>query len=169
MQLSHTRRWLTVGELVVFALLSALLVCVQVVLAAVPNVELISLLVVLFALTFGLKSLYIVCTFVLLEGLLYGFGLWFINYLYIWPMLALSAWLLRRQEERWLWVALLTVFGFAFGLLCAIPYLFMGGVQMAFAYFVSGIPFDIIHGIANGVVALFLFQPFKSVLAHCAG
>ena len=35
------------------------------------------------------KTLYIIYIFALLEGLIYGFGIWWIMYLYAWPMLAI--------------------------------------------------------------------------------
>jgi len=54
-----------------------------------------------------------------------------------------------------------------FGALCSIPYLFMGwingsfltGIQSAMAYWITGIPFDILHGISNFFIMLFLFKP----------
>ena len=136
------------------ALLTALLFVVQVALAFIPNVELISILVVLYTLHFGRKTLIMIYGFVLLEGLFFGFGLWFINYLYVWMVLYIVTRLMRRYKGRLGWMILLAAFGFSFGLLCAIPYLFIGGIGLAFSYFVSGIPFDIIHGISNGILAL---------------
>ena len=35
--------------------------------------------------------------------------------------------------------------------MCSIPYLFIGGIHTAFAWWVSGIPFDMIHGVSNFV------------------
>jgi len=105
-------------------------------------------------LRFGRKTLVMIYGFVLLEGLYYGFGLWFINYLYIWTILYAVARLMRRYKGYLGWVILLASFGFAFGLLCAIPNLFIGGIGLAVSYFVSGIPFDIIHGVSNGMLAL---------------
>ena len=57
------------------------------------------------------------------------------------------------------------IFGLVFGLLCAIPYIFTSGIYGAFAYWVAGIPFDLIHGIANFVIMLVLHQPMKIVMA----
>ena len=64
--------------------LGAVLLVVQVALAPLPNIELVSLLVMLFTLALGRYVAYSLAVFVLLEGLIYGFGLWWFSYLYIW-------------------------------------------------------------------------------------
>ena len=50
---------------------------------------------------------------------------------------------------------------------CSIPYLFIGGIHTAFAWWVSGIPFDMIHGVSNFVLMLVLYKPLRRVLEHC--
>ena len=77
-------------------ILGALMFVSQVALAPLPNVELASSLTVLFTLALGPYVGYTLAVFVLLEGLLYGFGLWWFSYLYIWAILAVAAWLFRR-------------------------------------------------------------------------
>ena len=64
-------------------ILGALMFVSQVALAPLPNVELASSLTVLFTLALGPYVGYTLAVFVLLEGLLYGFGLWWFSYLYI--------------------------------------------------------------------------------------
>ena len=55
-------------------------------------------------------------------------------------------------------------YGITFGALCAIPYFFMGGFPSAFAYWVSGIVYDIPHCIGNVLICLLLFKPLYKVL-----
>ncbi len=162
----ETGRAVNVRELVAMALLSALLLGVQVALAALPNIELVSLLVVLYTLFFRWKALLIIYVFVLLEGLIYGFGLWWVNYLYIWAVLWGAAMLLRNMRATLGWVILLAGFGLAFGLLCAIPYLFIGGPGLAVSYYISGIPFDLLHCAGNAVTAAVLFGPLRRLFAR---
>ena len=73
---------LSVRELVLLALLGALMFGSKVVLSAIPNVHLNALFILLAVLLFGRRALYSVFVYVLLEGLVYGFGIWFISYLY---------------------------------------------------------------------------------------
>ena len=78
-------------EVVLFGILGALTFGAKVVMAPLPNIEPVSLMVMLFAVVFGLKGLYPVMIYVLLEILVYGLGTWNIMYLYIWPILAIAA------------------------------------------------------------------------------
>ena len=67
-------------------LLTAVLFVLQVALSYLPNIELVSLSVILYTLVLGKRVIPILLAFSLLEGLLYGFGIWWISYLYIWPI-----------------------------------------------------------------------------------
>ena len=80
-------------DLILSGLFGALLLAVQVVLAPLPNVELVSLLVALYAIEFPRQIPGALAVFVLLEGLIYGFGIWWVMYLYVWPLLAAVCWL----------------------------------------------------------------------------
>ena len=155
---------LSLGETVLFGMLGALTFALQVVMAPLPNIEPVSLLVMLFAVTFGWKSLYCVYTFVAMEVLFYGIGLWNINYFYIWTILAVAAVLLRKMEPVLGWALLSAVFGLAFGALCGIVDVFIGGFGYAAAKWVSGIPFDLLHCGGNFAIALVLWKPLRSLL-----
>ena len=67
------------GRLVLFALLGAILVGLQVAMAALPNVEAVSLLVMVYTVVFGGAVAYILCVFVVLEMLIWGAGTWVIS------------------------------------------------------------------------------------------
>lgn len=150
-------------EIATLGLMTAILLGVQVALAPLPNIEAVSLLIVLYTRYFRSKTLAVIYAFALLEGLLYGFGLWFINYLYVWTVLWLITMLLRNLKGLWGWVTLLAGFGLGFGLLCSLPYLVIGGPGMALSYFVSGIPFDLLHCAGNAALAAVLFRPLDRV------
>lgn len=48
------------------------------------------------------------------------------------------------------------IFGLLFGTFFAIPYAVFGGINAGIAYWVSGIPYDIIHGVGNYFIMLVL-------------
>ena len=144
--------------------LGAVLLVVQVALAPLPNIELVSLLVVLFTLALGRYVAYALAVFVLLEGLLYGFGLWWFSYLYIWAVLAVLAHLFRRMESRLGWALLCGFYGLFFGTLTAVPVFFLSGAVTGLAYIVSGIPFDLTHAAGNFLLALLLLPPLRRLL-----
>ena len=58
------------------ALLSAILYVSKVVLEFLPNIELVSLLVILYSLVFGWEAMLIVTVFNLFELIQWGFGTW---------------------------------------------------------------------------------------------
>lgn len=131
----------------------------QLALAGLANIELVSLLVMLFTLSFGRRVLYAIYAFALLEGLVFGFHLWWVSYLYVWAVLAGVTWLFRRTSSVVAMAVISGLFGLAFGALCSIPYIFAGGFAMAAAYWVSGIPFDLVHCVGNLLLCLILWKP----------
>ena len=112
-------------RLVLSGLMGALLVVSKQAMSGLPNIEPVTLLVILFALelpreTGGPGA---VTVFILLQGVLYGFGLWWAMYLYVWYLLALLAWLLRRMDNALGWAVFSGIYGLCFGGLCAAVYL----------------------------------------------
>ncbi len=141
------------------SLCSALMVIAQVALAFIPNVELVSLLCIIYTKFFGKKTPIIIYTFVLIEGCIFGFGIWWINYLYVWTILWAISMCFRNMDSLIGWATISGFFGLFFGMLTAIPYLFIGGWSMAFSYWVSGIAFDIPHCIGNILCVVVLYKP----------
>ncbi len=155
---------LTVREMVLFAILGAMTFAAKYVMSFLPNIEPVSLMVMLFAVVFGWKWVYPVYLYVVMEVLFYGISLWNINYLYIWAVLALMAMFLRDMKNPLGWAMLSGVFGLLFGALCGIVDIFIGGLTYAVTKWVSGIPFDIAHCAGNFVIALLLFKPLRKLL-----
>jgi len=138
-----------------------------------PNIELTTFWLILFTLFFGRKIFFVVPAFILIEGIVYGFGLWWLMYLYAWPLLVLFTWLFRKRESVWFWAVLSGAFGLSFGALCSIPYVFIGasesgglaaGLRAAFAWWVAGIPWDIVHCGGNFVLMLLLYHPVRRIM-----
>lgn len=129
-----------------------------------PNVEIVTLLMILYTLTFGKRIFAAIPVFIFVEGCLYTFEVWVIMYLYIWPLLAFFVLCFQKQTSVWFFSILSGVFGLFFGALCSIPYFFIGGPAMGFAWWISGIPYDLIHGVSNFLLCLVLFRPLRAVL-----
>lgn len=158
------KKKLKIKDIAVIGMLSAILLTVQVALRILPNIELVSLLIILYTLVLGRKALYIIYIFVLLEGVIYGFGLWWFNYLYIWTILYVIVRMLRKNHSLYLWSFVSGMYGLCFGALCSIPYFIAGGTASGLAYWVAGFPFDAIHGISNITITLILFKPLYYIL-----
>ena len=154
----------TTKEIATIGIMAAMLEAVKIILQPIPNVELVTLFIILFTLYLGPKTFVAIWAFVGLECVVYGFGLWTVMYIYIWPILALLTLLFRHEDSKWPFVILSTLFGMAFGALCSIPYFFIGGIYTAVTWWVAGIPYDILHGLANFVIAFVLFDPLNKLL-----
>ena len=160
------KKFLSVKEVALFGMLGALTFGGKFVMAGLPNIEPVSLFVMVFAVVFGLKALFPIGVYVALEILVYGIQLWNINYLYVWAILALVAYCLRHVSEPLLWAVVSGVFGLLFGALCAPVYLFTGGLHFAFSWWLSGIPFDLLHCAGNFILTLLLFSPLRKLLSN---
>ena len=155
---------LTLRQISLFGILGALTFGAKVAMMWLPNIEPVSLMVMLYAVVLGRKAVYPIYLYVLLEILVYGLGTWNIMYLYIWIILAIAAWLLHNMRSRLGWAILSGTYGLLFGALCAPVDVAIGGFGYAVTKWVSGIPFDIAHCIGNFTIALVLFLPLRKLL-----
>lgn len=161
---SPTGKTLVVGDIALFGVLGALTFGAKFVMSGLPNIEPVSLMIMLFAVTFGKKCIYPTYVYVALEILVYGISTWNVYYLYIWLILALAAYLMRGVRGRIPWAILSGAFGLAFGALCGITDIFLYGFSVAVAKWVSGLSFDLIHCVGNFVIALLLFDPLRGLM-----
>ena len=169
MRPSANKKHLTIPEVVLFGMLAALTFALQVVMGPLPNIEPVSLLVILFAVTFGWKALYPVYIFVVMEILYYGINTWNVYYLYVWTVLAVVAICLRKVKEPIVWAVVSGADGLMFGVLCGISDIFVGGLGYAVSKWTMGIGFDVIHCVGNFVIALVLFKPLHTLLEKLYG
>ena len=70
-----SRLKITAKDIAITGMMIAIIEVAKNALAFIPNVELVSLLIILYTLYFGRKILLVIPTFILLEGCIYGFGL----------------------------------------------------------------------------------------------
>ncbi|WMC91149.1 hypothetical protein [Kineothrix sp. MB12-C1] len=147
------------------ALLSAVLYVAKVALEFLPNVELVSFLIIIYTLVFGAETFIIITVFNMFELIQWGFGIWWVSYLYVWPLLCLFVLLLKRflGEEFVLWAIASGVFGLIFGSLFAIAYLPVDH-SYALAYWISGLTWDVWHGICNFLIMLLIGKPVYQVM-----
>lgn len=153
-------------QLILFALLAAIMVVFKEVNPIRMNIEIVSTLIVVYTCIFAWRAFIPVYVFVFVETALYGFEIWTINYLYIWSVLVLAALPLRNYRSPVLWAVVAGVFGLLFGALCAIPYFFISGAGAAVAYWIDGLKFDFIHCAANFTLTLVLYRPLYKLIEY---
>lgn len=156
---------MTAKRITRIALFSAILYISKLALESVPNVELVSFLIIIYSLVFGYEVIVAVCVFNLCEVVQWGFGTWVITYLYVWPLLAVITILLKKiiKEEIFVWAVVSGLFGLIFGSMFAIIYI---PVSPSFAlnYWISGLPWDVWHCIANFIIMLLIGKPVLKAL-----
>lgn len=159
----------TAREITLAAMCTAVLFAAKEAMAALPNIEPVTLLLLLYTLTFGKRTLWIIAAFVVLEGVLYPAGTWWLMYVYIWPLWYLAVRLLSKFEPTpLLWACAAGGFGLAFGALCIPAHVLFHGVPGALGWWVAGIPMDLLHGAGNFCLTLALYRPLATLLDRAA-
>ena len=159
---SDKRKWLK--ELVILSLFAAMIIAFKEAMNVLPNIHPVALLLLLAAERYGYKALMPTYAFVLVEGILHGFHIWFVGYLYVWALWVLLVIALRRFSHPVLWTILAGVFGLLFGTLTSIPFFFTGGLSLGITTIVAGLSFDIVHMFGNMAMVGLLYVPLRKAL-----
>ena len=155
---------LSIFDITTIALCAAIMVAAQSAMRPLANIEPVSLLIIVFTQVFKKKTIFIIYVFVLIEGLIYGFHLWWICYLYVWLVLYFVVKILGDTDNPFVLAVVAALFGLCFGALCSLVYLFTAGIGGAISWFVSGILFDLMHCVGNFFIVLLLYKPIKAVM-----
>jgi energy-coupling factor transport system substrate-specific component len=140
---------------------------VKMALSSLPNINLNALILILVTVFFGWKALYTVCVYVLLEGLMFGFGVWWVSYLIVWPLLVVLAMAVRKTASPLLWAVFAGLFGLAFGpMMYVIFFTVTGGWEGFLPMWIAGIPYDLVHAVSNFLTVLILFRPLEKVFSR---
>ena len=139
--------------------------CGKLALAALPNIEIVTLLVALYGYVFGWYGVASAVVFVSIEPLIYGFGTWLPSYLIYWPLVAVVFMLLAkmRVRSRWLLTAAAVVLTVFFGILTSLidVGLLSGNFDRFFyrfgVYYARGIVFYAIQIACNAVLFPLVF------------
>lgn len=151
-------------ETILLTLLGVLMYVSQIIMSQLPNIEIVSLLIIVVTCIFGVKALCSVYVFVICEILTYGIGIWSLNYLYVWAILCITVLLTRKFASKEFFAILGGIFGLTFDIFCSIPYFLTTGIAGGIAYIVSGFWFNILHCVGNVVLIYLLYTPIRSLL-----
>ncbi len=160
---SQTRR-ANLFEIILLSLLGVIMYVSQVIMAPLPNIEIVSLLIIVTTCIFGIKALASVYIFVFCEILTYGLSEWTFGYLYAWGLLCLAVLLFKRIGNRELFAVLSAIFGLVLDIFCSPPFFLTGGIAGGVAYLIRGIPYSLLHGIGNLLLTYLLYKPIKNIL-----
>ncbi len=136
-----------------------------------PNIHLLGTFIVAETVVYRSKALYPLYLYVFLDGLFSGFSAWWVPYLYVWTVLWAVVMLLPRKMPKKVkpifYCIVCALHGFLFGVIYAPSQMLLMGLDFKgmIAWIITGIPFDITHGISNFVCGL-LICPIINVLQH---
>ena len=122
-----------------------------------------------FTVVYRKKALYPIYVFILLLGMFNGFATWWIPYLYLWIILwGVTMLLPRKIPKKWkpiVYMIINACNGFLYGTLYAPAQAILFGLSFdgMIAWIISGLPFDIIHGVSNFFCGI-LIVPIINVL-----
>ena len=160
MPLSTRKNKLSVFELTLFGVYGSIMFLTKFVMQWIPNVHLLGLFIAVFTLVYRSKALIPLYVYVMLDGVVSGFSMWWIPYMYIWLPLWGAFMLVGRirlpvKAQIPLYMVLCGLHGLAFGTLYAPLQALMFGLnfEATIAWIVAGLPFDLIHCISNTVAA----------------
>ena len=164
------RRISNAREICIFSMLGTIMYISKMVMEALPNIHLLGVLTIVYTIVYRRRALVPIYIYVMLNGLLAGFNMWWLPYTYIWTILWGIAMLLPRNMPKKIaipvYCAICGLHGFLYGTLYAPAQALMFGLnfKQMIAWIIAGIPFDIIHGISNIALGL-LIVPLSEILA----
>ena len=150
-------------ELAVFPMLAVIMFCSKLLMEALPNIHIVGMLVVLYTVVFRSKALIPIYLYVFLTGIYAGFDVWWVPYLYIWTVLWAITMCLPKNMPRAAAIVVYSVVcglhGFLYGMLYAPAQAILFGLDwnQTVAWIISGMPFDILHGVGNVIFGCFVY------------
>lgn len=156
-------------DIIVFTMLGVIMLLSKLLMEALPNFHLLGTLIVSYTIVYRKDALKPIYIFVLLSGLVYGFGIWWIPYLYIWTVLWGAVMLLPKNMKPKIavpvYMAVSGLHGLLYGTLYAPAQALLFGYDFktTIAWIVAGLPWDAIHCVGNIVLGI-LILPIATAL-----
>jgi len=159
-------------DICLIALLSATLTAGKLALSFIANVEIVTLFLVVYALTLPRsRVLLATITFILTDMILYGVHVWVIMYLIHWPALVLAVSFLKGKKAPLFAIIIGILFTVLFGVqttlvevLTFINFKKVGFVKAFVARYSTGISFFITHIVSNTCILSVLVYPMYRLM-----
>lgn len=156
-------------DIIVFTMLGVIMLLSKLLMEALPNFHLLGTLIVSYTIVYRKDALKPIYIFVLLSGLVYGFGIWWIPYLYIWTVLWGAVMLLPKNMKPKIavpvYMAVSGLHGLLYGTLYAPAQALLFGYDFktTIAWIVAGLPWDAIHCVGNVVLGILILPIAKAL------
>ncbi len=140
-------------------------------LGALPNIQPVTVILILMAVYIGLwDSAASAVVVVTVTNMIMGIGIWSLYQMFVWAVIAVVSGILLKKHHHplvmLLWSAAMGfVYGFAISLFSYRTFAANGGTSGFIAYWISGLTFDGFHALGNAVFVWFLQPVFEKLLA----
>ena len=138
-------------RLSVYAMLGALMFCSKVAMEALPNIHLVGMLTMTYTIVLRFRALIPIYVYVMLDGVMQGFSVWWLPYLYaftiLWAITMLFPKKMPRSVGTVVYPAVCALHGLFFGVLYAPAQALMFGFdfEQTLTWIAAGFAFDITH------------------------
>lgn len=159
-----------IGDMIIFAMLGSIMFISKLIMEFLPNVHALALFIAVFTLIYRIKALIPIYVFVFLTGLINGFNLWWIPYLYIWAILWGLLILIPKNASLRVKFILSTVFCALHGILYGTLYApfqaiaFGLNFQGMLAWIAVGFPWDVVHMCGNIALSFLIIPLYKIIV-----
>ena len=157
-------------EMATFSMLSAIMLISKLLLEAIPNFHLLAVFTIAMTVVYRQKALYPIYLYVFLQGVVGGFGVWWIPYLYLWAVLWGAVMLLPKNMNKLvatiIYTAVCALHGLLYGTIYAPAQAILFGLDFKgmIAWIIAGFPFDLVHCAHNAILGAVLIMPIIFVL-----
>ena len=162
-------------DIVLTALAAALLSAGKQALASIPNVEVVTLLIMLYAACFKPQIAFIATgVFIVIECFIWGIHTWVLAYIIHWNFVAFATFLLARVfkvKNRFIYLAFTIIVTACFGVLTTLIDAIIGAGRSTRTFshifvvtYMRGIYFYIVHVVGNAAFNIVLFSPMRTLL-----
>ncbi len=162
---------LKLKDIVILALLSALMCVGDFSMEWLPNVHFVGVLIVVTTVVYRKYAICPIFVYWIVLGFVEGFTFWWLPKLYVWALLWGAVMLipkrLKQRTKNILYVAACSLHGFlSFGVLYAPAQALIAGLDFKgmLAWIVVGLPFDITQCVGNLVLGSLLIYPMTKIL-----
>ena len=157
-------------DIVILAMLAALMCVGDFAMEWLPNVHFVGVLIVVTTAIYRTYALFPIYTYVIIQGIMGGFSVWWVPYLYIWTVLWGAIMLipkkLSEKVKHVLYILFCALHGFLFGVLYSPMQAIFFGLDLkgTLAWIAAGFYFDAIHGTGNLILGIVFIYPIIKVL-----
>ena len=157
----------TIYEMTVFAMLGAIMLASKAMLDALPNIHMLGMLTMAYTIVYRKKALVPIYVYVMLNGLVAGFSLWWYPYLYLWAVLWGVTMLLPQnipqKKAVFVYPVVCALHGLLFGTMYAPAQAIMFHLDFKgmIAWIIAGIPFDLVHCGGNFAMGFLVIPTVK--------